>query len=53
MRWYGVCKVGLCKEETMQNICFLAKFSELSKRAMPSAINIAKEYGAKLYELHV
>ena len=37
----------------MQNICFLTKFSELSKRAMPSAINIAKKYGAELHELHV
>ena len=37
----------------MQNIWFLTKFSELSKRAMPGAINIAKKYGAKLAELHV
>ena len=37
----------------MQNICLLTKFSELSKRAKPSAINVAKKYGAKLHELHV
>ena len=38
---------------TLKNILFLTDFSEPSEAALPFAVAIAREYGAKVHALHV
>src|SRR5690348_5247441 len=38
---------------TLKNVLFLTDFSEPSEAALPFAIAIAREYGARLHALHV
>jgi len=38
---------------SLRNILYLTDFSEPSEAAMPFAISIAREYGAKIYAYHV
>jgi nucleotide-binding universal stress UspA family protein len=38
---------------TMKNILFLTDFSEPSEAALPFAVSIAREYGCKIFALHV
>jgi nucleotide-binding universal stress UspA family protein len=38
---------------SLENILYLTDFSEPSEAALPFAISIAREYGSKLYALHI
>src|SRR5277367_1431498 len=38
---------------TLKNILFLTDFSEPSEAALPFAAAVAREYGSKIYALHV
>jgi nucleotide-binding universal stress UspA family protein len=41
------------KQIALQNILYATDFSEASETALPFAVSIAREYGAKIYVLHV
>lgn len=45
--------VGADTRLTLKNILYLTDFSEPSEAAIPFAIAVAREYGAKLHALHV
>ncbi len=45
--------IGAGTRLTLKNILYLTDFSESSEDAIPFAIAIAREYGAKLHALHV
>ncbi len=43
----------ISKRVTLKNILYLTDFSEPSEAALPFAIAVAREYGAKVFALHV